>query len=209
MTPEKKAKLDAALVSSHQLTTELLAHHIGVDRKYAPGIARAFGLEAEGRTYPWRRIWRAIHSTEGALLSRHLADLKEKHPGSVILTGITDLESALRVPLIDFATMAERLGRKPDTLGKALREGRESLPFPMIYLAPRKRFFRDLEVRLWVQEEICLALPKPFKWAIPPRASSVDEISFEKNAQGAQPPADPGTKSIFAGFAGGSRTSAA
>jgi len=165
MTLEKKAELDAALQSGDPLKAEQLAYHLGVDPKNVPRIAEAFGLKPEGRIYPWRRVWWQIHGTDGIQLANHLAVLNAKYPDSVILGGITDLEAELRKPLVDFAMMAERRGWKPDTLSKALREGRATLPFPMIDMGPRTRHFRALEVRLWVAEEITLDLPEPPEWS--------------------------------------------
>lgn len=207
MTTADIDELNAALRSGDPLTTEQLAWHLQVDPKHAPRIARSFGLEPEGRLYPWRRIWRHMHGTEGVQLAQHLQDLKAKYPGSMILGGIKDLEAELRVPLIDFAAMFEKRGRKHNMLSKALREGRETLPFPMIDMGPRTRHFRALEVRLWVRERICLDLPKPPSWATTTcvESSIVDD---EDTSDAADPtmaentPAavDPAKEAIFGGF---------
>lgn len=212
MTPEKTAELNAALQSGAPLTTEQLAWHLQVDPKHAPRIARDFGLEKQDGLYPWVRIWRAIHKTEGIQLAQHLADMKAGYPGSVILGGIEDLAAELRKPLIDFAAMAGQRGRKPDTLSKALRRGRASLPFPMIDMGPRTRHFRALEVRLWVAEEISLDLPEPPEWGTVPRKEAsktgADEAPHaaepvqKERAQGAH---DPAKKAIFGAFAAPNR----
>ncbi len=199
---EKIAALDIALKSGDPLTTEQLGFHLGVDCKHAPRIAKASGLEPENRRYPWRRIWRYIHGTEGAQLARHLDDLKEQFPGSVILSGIEDLEAALRAPLIDFATMAARRGCKPDTLSKGLRQGRVTLPFPKIDLGPRTRLFRPLEVQLWCQEEIRLDLPKLPNWVTVPEPCT--ETAASDDDEGLVS-VDPTKKAIFGGFAGDNR----
>ncbi|WP_421904994.1 hypothetical protein [Mameliella sp.] len=187
-TPEEIAELNSALESGAPLTCEQLAWHLQVDPKHAPRIARAFGLEKQDGLYPWVRIWRAIHKTEGIQLARHLADLKARYPGSMILGGIEDLEAELRKPLLDFAAMAEQRGRKPDTLSKALRQGRATLPFSMIDMGPRTRHFRALEVRLWVVEEIALDLPEPPNWGRVPRPATA-----RSQADDASAAADPGT----------------
>lgn len=181
-TPQNIAELNAALESGAPLTVEQLAWHFQVDPKHAPRIARAFGLEKQDGLYPWVRIWRAIHKTEGIQLAQHLADLKARYPGSMTLSGIEDLEVELRKPLLDFAAMAEQQGRKPDTLGKALRQGRATLPFPMIDMGPRTRHFRALEVRLWVAEEIALDLPEPPKWGRAPRPEAASSQADDASA---------------------------
>ncbi|MCP1168571.1 MULTISPECIES: hypothetical protein [Limimaricola] len=212
MTTADIDELNAALRRGAPLTTEQLAWHLQIDPKHAPRIEPAFGLEPEGRLYPWVNIWRAIHATEGVQLAQHLQDLKAKYSGSVILCGIEDLEAEFRMPLIDFAAMSEKRGRKHNTLSKVLREGRETLPFPIIDMGPRTRHFRALEVRLWVRERICLELPKPPSWATTTsvESSSVDD---EGTSDAADPtmaentPAavDPAKKAIFGGFGGDSR----
>ncbi|MEP2683600.1 MULTISPECIES: hypothetical protein [unclassified Sulfitobacter] len=181
-TPEKIADLNAALISGDPLTCEQLSWHLQVDPKHAPRIARSLGLAPQGRLYPWVRVWRAIHKTEGVQLVSHLAALRAKYPGSVTLSGIEDLEAELRKPLIDFATMAGILGEKPDTLSKALRQGRATLPFPMIDMGPRTRHFRALEVRLWVAEEITLDLPEPPKWGRAPRPEAASSEADDASA---------------------------
>jgi len=228
-TSEKTEELNAILRSGDPLNIEQLAWHCGVDPKNAPGVAKALGLQPDiGRRYPWRRIWRHIHGTEGTQLAAHLVTLKERYPSSTILAAIEDLEPALRIPLIDFATMASRLGQKPDTLAKAIREGRVVLPFSMIVLGTRKRHFRLLEVRLWIEEEICLDLPAPPAWVatcarsiatlphdgdeaaaenvvapiIPAEAGGTDAAD---TSVAAAPTADPAIKAIFGGFTNNSR----
>lgn len=206
-TPEEIEKLNAALKSGDPLNIEQLAWHCGVSPKNAPAFAKAFGLEPDiGRRYPWRRIWRHIHRTEGTQLAGYLAILKERHPSSMIFGGIEDLEAALRVPLIDFAIMAERLGEKPDTLAKSVRQGRVILPFPIIKLGPRKRHFRPLEVQLWVEEEIRLDLPKPPSWTTDQKETNEPTTSVDPaTADEASTPVDPATKVVFGQFASDSR----
>lgn len=216
-TPEEIEKLNAALKGG-ALNIEQLAWHCGVNPKHAPAIAKESGLKPDvGRRYPWRRVWRHIHGTEGSQLAGYLATMKKRHPGSMILAGIDDLEAALRVPLIDFANMAARLGQKPDTLAKAVRQRRVSLPFPMIKLGPRKRHFRLLEVRLWVEEEISLDLPEPPAWLkqtspvpeaaeenpTPTEAADAETPIEQAEIDGAVTSVDPGTKAVFAQFGSG------
>ncbi|KZZ23104.1 hypothetical protein A3753_20100 [Sulfitobacter sp. HI0082] len=210
MTPEKIADLNAAVKSGDPLNTEQLAWHLQVDPKHAPRIARDFGLEKQDDLYPWVRIWRAIHKTEGIHLAQHLVNLKAKYPGSIILDGIEDLEVELRKPLLDFAAMAEHRGRKPDTLSKALRQGRATLPYPMIDMGPRTRHFRALEVRLWVVEEIRLALPPIPSWvtaAQRPEAASPEVPDAPEPVQEPETlrSPDPVKKAIFGAFGASNR----
>lgn len=178
----KIERLNAAMKAGTSLNIEELAWHCGVHPRNAPSVAKKLSLHpGVGSRYPWRRIWRCIHRTEGARLNGHLDTLRDVYPDSAILAGIKDLEAALRDPLIDFAAMAARLGEKPDTLAKAMRQHRIALPFPTIDLGARKRQYRPLEVRLWVEEEISLDLPKPPKWATisapPAETAQLDEGS--------------------------------
>ena len=211
MTKNEQAKLDAQLRSGQPLSKTALGHHLNVIcDKAVTQITKAVGLDLEGSTYPWRRIWRAIHGTEGAQLAQHLAELKARHPDSMILGGIEDLEVALRAPLIDFAAMAGRMGQKPDTLSKSLRQGRTTLPFPTLDLGERNRRFRPLDVRLWSVEEISLDLPRPPAWAttVRPnlRAKCAAPTSPEHLAQTA---AEDAKKAVFGTFGGDNRTSPA
>jgi hypothetical protein len=218
--PEKIEKLNAALKSGGALNIEQLAWHCGVNPKHAPRIAKKKGLQPDiGRRYSWRRVWRCIHGTEGSQLARHLATLKKRHPDSMILAGIDDFEAALRVPLINFANMAGRLGEKPDTLSKAVFQGRATLPFPMIDMGPRKRHFRELEVRLWVEEEISLDLPEPPAWfkqtspvpeaaeegPTPTEAADAATPIEQAEVDGVVTSVDPRTKAVFGQFASDSR----
>ncbi|APE43248.1 hypothetical protein BOO69_07325 [Sulfitobacter alexandrii] len=121
------------------------------------------------------------------------------------MAGVEDLEVALRVPLMSFARMSEALGRRSDTLSKALREGRETLPFPLITLGPRTRVFRKLEVRLWAEEEIRLDLPKALGWTTPAPEQvegGVEETEGSSFLDEDPLSADPAKKAIFGQFAG-------
>jgi hypothetical protein len=102
----KITQLDDQIRSGNSLTVGALAHHLNVDRKRASIIAKASGLAPECGKYSWLRIWRAIHGTEGAKFTIHLAKLQRLHPGSAILGEVKDLEAALRAPLINFDAMA-------------------------------------------------------------------------------------------------------
>lgn len=144
------------------------------------------GLTGISDTYPWRRIFRAVHGTEAALLPGYLAELKARcgtpefldtedpderasaraaAQGSTIIDGITDLERALKEPLWSFERMACELGKKPNTLSKALREGRVVLPIRAITLGPRLRLYLPLEVVLWRDDAILLDLPPALRLA--------------------------------------------
>ncbi len=205
---EKIVRLGAQLRSGHPLSLKALAHHLNVDEDKARQIVKKSKLEREGSTYPWRQIWRAIHGTEGGQLAKHLAELKEGHPDSVILDGITDLEAELRSPLIDFATMSHRRGKQPDTLAKALRQGREKLPYPMLDFGPRSRLFRRLEVRLWEQEGIRLNLPQLLIPATPNPEATGDVEAQVPQGQPDITPAEAKKKAIFGGFEEDNRRSA-
>lgn len=136
-----------------------LAKHLGVERSSLPRILADTGLTDVVGRYPWRRVLRAIHRTEGAWLPGHLAQLKRAH-NSPLLDAITDLQTELMTPLVAFDEMSRALGQLPDTLSRALREGRTTLPFAEIRLGPRLRRYRTLEVILWRDEGILLDLPE-------------------------------------------------
>ncbi|MDO5604806.1 MAG: hypothetical protein Q4G25_06550 [Paracoccus sp. (in: a-proteobacteria)] len=135
-----------------------LARHLGVERSGLARILVDTGLTDVAGRYPSRRFIRFIHRTEAAWLHEHLVQLKRKH-NSPILDCITDLQAELMKPLMSFDEMARALGRLPDTLSRALREGRTTLPFPEIRLGPRLRRYRPIEVTLWRDEGILLDLP--------------------------------------------------
>lgn len=219
----KKAKIDQHLRSGHPLSTEALAHHLGVDRGKFAEIAKKRRLERDGSTYPWHRIWRAIYGIEGFDLANHLAELQARHPASIALAEIEDLEAALREPLINFAEMALRRHMKPNTLSRRLKEGHETLPFPMIHLGGRLRHFRPLEVDLWIREEIRLDLPEPPVWVSDEaNADATDEAAASKNESDVRTlgetdkapltsndtPSDAAIKAAFGAFAPDKRTSA-
>jgi hypothetical protein len=102
---DQTRKLKEHLHSGRPLTTKVLDHHLDVDRDTAARIAKAQGLESEGTTYPWRRIWRQLHDIESSGLATHLDALMARHPKSKILGGIEDLEADLRTPLVKFPGM--------------------------------------------------------------------------------------------------------
>ena len=229
---------DAPSVNKKQLAEHLSVRcYTTLDEILAQtGLRPAFG------GFPWRRIFRAVHRTEGALLADHLATLKARHgtptfddienadereaarakaPGSPIIGGLEDLEAALKEPLWPFARMAREIGKKPDTLSKALRQGREILPFPTLRLGTRLRLYRPLEVRLWCDEGLLLELP-PALWIAPKASPATSSASQEQtpNAQTAESddpttecdPPTPGEemrKVVFAGFGRNSRKESA
>lgn len=227
MTPaakaRKKTQLDQHVRSGRPLSTEALAHHLGVDRGKIADIVKKRGLAPEGSTYPWRRIWRAIYGIEGSDLANHLVDLQARHPNSKTLAEIEDLEAELRVPLINFSEMALRRDRKPNTLSRRLKEGHETLPFPIIHIGGRLRHFRPLEVDLWIREEISLVLPEPPDW-VPDKvdADATDEAAVSKTESDVgtlgetdkapltsnDTPSDAAIKAAFGAFAPDKRTSA-
>ena len=204
---KERERLDAQISSGRPLSLKALAHHLDLNEDKTLQIVKRSNLQREGSTYPWRRIWHAIHGTEGAKLGKHLAALKESHPNSPILSKIADLEAELRAPLISFAAMATLRGKQTDTLSKALRQGREILPYPILRFGPRTRLFRSLEVRLWEYEGITLNLPQPL---IPPEPWP--EIETNDEAQVLQPQPDLSfpearKKAAFAAFGESSKTS--
>jgi hypothetical protein len=207
-TAKESKRFEAQIRSGRPLSLKALAYHLNVDEDKARHIVKKSNLEREGSTYPWRRIWRAIHGTEGSQLGSHLAALKEGHPDSQILDRIADLDAELRAPLISFATMAVLRGKEPDTLSKALRQGREMLPYPIMEFGPRTRLFRPLEVRLWEHEGILLNLPRPLIIPTPE-----PEITADCETQNSQPQPDLSSpegrkKALFGNGGADSQTSA-
>jgi hypothetical protein len=206
----KITQLDEQIRSGNPLTVEALANHLNVDRKKATIIAKAFGLAPECGRYSWLRIWRAIHGIEGARLAKHLDEMKAQYPDSVILDKVKDLEAALRTQLIDFDAMANCRGLVTNTLSRALREGRQSLPFQTINLSKRARHYRPLEVTLWVQEGIHLNPPKPPSWAAAKsNGSTPKNETSASNPRNANGPVDTVKKDVFGAFAGNTRNHAA
>ena len=201
--PQETEPLTAALLANENLSLTELAFHLDVDRDTASLIARAHGLALGNGQHPWGRIFRRLHEVEATRLPAHLADLKAlRLPG---IDDIDDLERALRRPLIDFARMAKALGSKPDTLSKALRQGRMALPFPTFVLGERLRRYRPLEVEFWRDHGVLLELPAPLaavRSAAPKKA--------EPTAPDTSPePTTDVRKAVFGCFAGNKRKAAA
>ena len=169
------------------LNQKQLADHLSVNRTKIEEIASSVGLEPLHRLYSWRRIFRHIHGTERSALVDHLRTLRVRHGDA--LPQIDDLEAELRAPLMTFEEVAYRLGKKPDTLAKAIRQGRDTLPFPTLLLSSRIRRFRPLEVRLWIEHDIVLDLPpakalpsRPTAPAAPTKAKSSKPASGSRKA---------------------------
>jgi hypothetical protein len=167
---DKVERLTQALYSTERLGKAETAFHLDIDRSTLPDVAAKLGLEAEGGRYPWRRIFRVVHKIEPTKIAGWLAQAKaDGRPG---LDDVEDLERALKEPLIDFDVMAIALGWKPDTLSKAIHEGRFVLPFPTLEFGPRLRRYRPLDVRLWRDAEVRLDLPEPYQPAPAPPATT-------------------------------------
>ena len=192
------------------MTATELGAHLGVScSKTRARIAARTGLEPVAGRYPWRRVLRCIHGTEGHLLASRLAELKVAHgtpgyapgaekdaargAGSPLIDALDDLEEALKAPLWSFERMSRILGKRPDTLAKALRQGRLALPFPTLQLGPRLRLYRPLEVRLWCEDGIRLALPPAMTVPAPQSPAATA-------ARPAEAPAETARKVVFGGF---------
>lgn len=196
--------LEAALLANDTLSLKELAFHLGVDRDTAAAITRDRGLDLGTARCPWGRIWRRLHKVEPSRLPAHLADLKERDlPG---LEAVEDLERALRRQLLDFGRMARALGSKPDTLSKAVRQGRVTLPFPAIVLGKRLRRYRPLEVELWRDHELLLGLPAPIAVAGDGDAAETAEAGGDAIASTAEQEI---RKAVFGSFAANKRKNAA
>lgn len=139
------------------LNQRQLAEHLSVNRTKIEEIAADYELEPMHGLYLWHRVFRQIHGIERTALVQHLSLLRLRY--GTALSNIVDLETELRVPLLTFEEVALRLGKKPDTLAKAIRQGRDALPFPTLSLGPRIRRYRPLEVSLWIDQGIILDLP--------------------------------------------------
>ena len=175
------------------MTATELGAHLGVScSKTRARIVARTGLEPVAGRYPGRRVLRCIHGTEGHLLAGRLAELKAAH-GAPLIDALDDLEEALKAPLWSFERMSRILGKRPDTLAKALRQGRLALPFPTLQLGPRLRLYRPLEVRLWCEDGIRLALPPAMTVPAPQSPAATA-------ARPAEAPAETARKVVFGGF---------
>ncbi|WP_394181163.1 helix-turn-helix transcriptional regulator [Yoonia maritima] len=150
------------------ISRDELCHHLNIHRSSLKGVATHFSLEPQfERRYSWRQILRSIHDTNGALLKQHYEKLLNQHPDCAELKEIGDLEKRLKEPLCSFPEMATALGYKPDTMRRALHEGRLKLPFPEIALGKRMRRYRSFEVEFWCQTGLQLDLPEAPKFVVP------------------------------------------
>lgn len=203
-TPEETEALTAALLANDTLSLAELAFHLDVDRGTASSIARAHDLDLGNGQHSWGRIFRRLHRVEPARLPAHLADLKAR--GVSGIDDIDDLERALRRPLIDFGRMARALGSKPDTLSKALRQGRMTLPFSTIVLGGRLRHYRPLDVELWRDQGVLLELPAPLAAVRSPAPENAEPTAPDTASPDA---ATEVRKAVFGCFAGNKRKAAA
>lgn len=144
------------------LNQSQLAAHLSVERSSVPGILDLTGLEALHGCFPWHRIWKHIHGAESSLIVPYLHQLSASH--RYRLDG-DQLIERLKEPLMTFEELAAALGKRSDTLSKAIRQGREQLPFQTIILGPRTRRYRPLDVTLWKELGVALSLPKPINSA--------------------------------------------
>ncbi|AML53037.1 hypothetical protein [Falsihalocynthiibacter arcticus] len=83
--------------NQQSITKAELARHLNVDATSVGRIAASIGLEAIAGRYPWRKIWRREHKTEGVWLKSHHATLIAS--GSTVLAEVEILEEALKTPL--------------------------------------------------------------------------------------------------------------
>ncbi len=204
-----------------------LLKHLSISKSSAKLIAKT-GLKPVGSKYPWPRIWRAVHDVEGAELANHLATLQARHPNSLILNRITDLEKELKRPLWNLPVLAGKMGWKYDAYRKAIKSGRVTLPAPMITLGGRKQMFRPFEVVLMRDEGIRLDLPKPSRPKSTTTPTATRETSSEVTtapssasetqpdlSTNSEPNAAPeatsnaAKKDVFGAFAAGKRRSVA
>ncbi|SFF06168.1 hypothetical protein SAMN04488523_11651 [Sulfitobacter brevis] len=184
------------------ITKTDLAQHLNVDQTSVANIATVVGLQTVAGRYPWRRIWRMVHKTEGVFLKEHHAALAAC--GSPILDEIESLEEKLKEPLWKFPQMARALGHKPDTFAKALREGRKTLPITQLNFGPRMRFYRPLEVLLWRDEGILLDLPESVQFVAAETQTAIDTGTVSRSAA----PQNNAEKSLFGSFASEKMSSA-
>lgn len=165
-----------------------LAEHLSVNRTKVAEIVANHGLEATYGLYLWQRVFRQIHRVEHTALVQHLSLLRLRYGKALFY--IAELEKELRAPLLTFEEVALRLGKKPDTLAKAIRQGRDALPFPTLNLGPRIRRYRPLEVSLWIDRGIILELPRATPLPVKPQreheAASVVSISGLKKSGNAE-----------------------
>lgn len=146
-------------VAHQSISKNQLAQYLSIGNRNITQHCEALGLGGNERNFPWRRIFRCILHTEGTQLATHLKRLQKKHPESVILGLLKDLEVELTRPLLTFKEMAELFGEKSNTLSRAIREKRIIHPFQTIKIGQHRRYC-PLEVELWRDEEIVLNLPK-------------------------------------------------
>ena len=192
---------DPSLSRPQSISKTALAEHLNVDVTSVGKIAAQIGLEPIAAKYPWRRIWRTVHNTEGAWLKNHHATLAAC--GSPILKDAKSLEEALKEPLLNFAQMAHLLGEKPDTLAKALREGRTELHFTQLDFGLRTRRYRRLEVLLWRDESIFLDLPECAQMTSGgTRFQAAENAVFLPDSH-----QNPQEKALFGGYASNKRPS--
>lgn len=134
-----------------------LALHLAVDRASVKSIAGKCGLAQDFGRYSWRRILRHVHKIDPT----RLEPLGEQLSDALVRLGGGSIQDQLREPLMTFEQVAQALGYRPDTLSKAARQGRIELPVPTLFLGPRLRRFRPLDLRVWKDFGVAIPYPVP------------------------------------------------
>lgn len=140
------------------MSRQELCDYLQVTSSKLHDVLRKTDLSVTARTYPWRRVCSEVLGLQPFVL-RSWHDAAKEQIGSEVLRAVTDIELKLREPLVTFDQMSRSLGCLPDTLSKALRQGRLCLPFTVLSFGERTRRYFPLEVCAWRDEGIAINLP--------------------------------------------------
>ncbi|PHR02291.1 MAG: hypothetical protein COB29_14025, partial [Sulfitobacter sp.] len=162
------------------ITTTVLARHLGVSRNTVPAITAKFALTKWDSRFRKYDVFRHIHGLDPLLMDTFLVSFKTAHSRSIgdgtcdaddtvgriclidELSGINNLASALwDQGLIHISDLALEYGYAYDTFRKKLKSGDINLPpIQPIELSSNRVMYRPLDVVLWRRHGIVMNLPK-------------------------------------------------
>ena len=160
-----------------EVSSIVLAQHLGVSRNRIPAITTGFDLKKVGKGFRKLDVFRKIHGVEPMLLQATLATLKTKYGENITsgenaepemlclideLEGITDLAETLwDQGLVHLTDLAAEYGYAYDTFRKKLKAGSINLPPARpIELSDNRVMYRPLDVVMWHRHGIALDLPR-------------------------------------------------
>ena len=146
------------------ITTTVLARHLGVSRNTVPAITAKFALTKWDSRFRKYDVFRHIHGLDPLLMDTFLVSFKTAHSRS-IGDGTCDADDTVgRICLIDELSGINNLASAlwdQGLIRKKLKSGDINLPpIQPIELSSNRVMYRPLDVVLWRRHGIVMNLPK-------------------------------------------------